>query len=198
MADQRPSEFIEEQAALYALGTLSQHEARAFAERLTAGDAASAAELRACERVVEALCFSAPEKTPAPAVRARLLAQVVATPTMQPPLAAPPANPFVATRYHEINWKDCGNGVFAKLLYKDPVARTVTKLYKLAPGTEFSEHTHPGAEQCFILEGDFIVNGESFGPGDFHCATPGSTHNHITTTLGTTLLIITPADYRMG
>ncbi len=198
MTDERPIEYIEEQAALYALGALSQHEARAFAERLAEGDTASAAALQACERVVAALAFSAPEAAPAAAVRERLLAKVAATSSATQPAAAPPADPFVATRYREIQWKDCGNGVFAKLLYNDPVARTVTRLYKLAPGTEFTEHTHPGAEQCFILEGDFIVNGESFGPGDYHCATPGSTHEHITTTLGTTLLVITPADYRMG
>lgn len=199
MADERPREFIEEQAALYALGALSQHEARAFGERLDAGDTAYAAEALAFERVVEALCLSAPLAIPADTVRERLLANVVATPsTVQPVPVTPPANQLVATRYKEIQWKDCGNGVLAKLLFKDPVARTVTRLYKLAPGTVFSEHTHPGAEQCFILEGDFIVNGESFGPGDFHCAPLGSTHQHITTTQGTTLLVITPADYRMG
>lgn len=199
MADERPTEFIEEQAALYALGALSQHEARAFAERLAAGDAAYAAEARSFERVVEALCFSAPVAVPSDAVRERLLAKAAATPPMaQPAAATPPANQLVATRYKEIQWKDCGNGVLAKLLYKDPVAGTLTRLYKLAPGTTFTEHTHPGAEQCFILEGDFIVNGESFGPGDFHCATPGSKHQHITTTHGTTLLVITPLDYRMA
>jgi anti-sigma factor ChrR (cupin superfamily) len=194
VADHRPTEFIVEQAALYALGALSQHEARAFAERLAEGDTAYATELQAFERVVEALSFSVPEVTPSNTVRERLLAQVAAAPQRAQPATAQ----LVATRYKEVQWKDCGNGVFAKLLFRDPVARTVTRLYKLAPGTVFTEHVHPGAEQCFILEGDFIVNGESFGPGDFHCAPLGSTHQHITTTQGTTLLVITPADYRMG
>lgn len=194
MAIESPCELIEEQAALHALGALSQHEARAFNERLLEGTAAYTTAAKAFESVVEALGFSASEATPSPAVRERLLAKITATPQA----AQPAATPLVATRYQEIQWKECGNGVFAKLLFKDPVAGTVTRLYKLAPGTEFAEHTHPGAEQCFILEGDFIVNGESFGPGDFHCAPLGSTHQHITTTQGTTLLVITPADYRMG
>ncbi len=74
MTDERSTEFIAEQAALYALGALSQHEARAFAERLAAGDAAYAAELRAFEKVVEALSFSASAQAPTSAVRERLLA----------------------------------------------------------------------------------------------------------------------------
>jgi anti-sigma factor ChrR (cupin superfamily) len=199
VADERPTEFIAEQAALYALGALSQHEARAFAERLAEGDTAYATELQAFEQVVEALGFGAPEATPSTAVGERLLANVAAIPqAVKPTAVTPPPPQLVATRFKDIQWKDCGNGVFAKLLFKDPVAGTATRLYKLAPGTEYTEHVHPGAEQCFILEGDFIVNGESFGPGDFHCAPLGSTHQHITTTKGTTLLVITPADYRMA
>jgi anti-sigma factor ChrR (cupin superfamily) len=196
VADERTTEFISEQAALYALNALSQHEARAFDDRLAEGDTAYATELQVFERVVEALGFSAPEATPAYNVRERLLAQIAAAPQIAQP--APTPAQLVATRYKEIQWKDCGNGVFAKLLFRDTVVGTVTRLYKLAPGTVFTEHVHPGAEQCFILEGDFIVNGERFGPGDFHCAPLGSTHQHITTTQGTTLLVITPADYRMG
>ncbi|MBI1759795.1 MAG: cupin domain-containing protein [Acidobacteria bacterium] len=199
MNDVSSTEHIEEQAALYALGALSQHEASAFTERLAEDNVAYAAELQPFERVVATLGFSAPEAVPSSLVRERLLSNIAATPrTAKSVPAAPLTNQLVATRYREIHWKDCGNGVLAKLLFKDPVARTITTLYKLAPGTTFTEHTHPGAEQCFILEGDFIVNGECFGPGDFHCATRGSTHQHITTTQGTTLLVITPADYRMG
>ena len=199
MVDERLAELIEEQAALYALGALSQHEARAFAERLAEGHDVSATASQAFEQVVGALSFSAPQATPSDNVRERLLAKVAATPQAAKPMPAPSTtNQLVATRYKDIQWRDCGNGVFAKLLFKDPIARTATRLYKLAPGTVFTEHLHPGAEQCFILEGDFIVNGESFGPGDFHCAPLGSTHQHITTTTGTTLLVITPADYRMG
>lgn len=198
MADERHTELIAEQVALYALGALSQHEARAFAKRLAEGDTTYATELQAFEHVVEALGFSAPEAAPSNAVRERLLANVSAIPHAAKPTAVAPPPQLVATRFKDIQWKDCGNGVFAKLLFRDSVAGTVTRLYKLASGTVFTEHVHPGAEQCFILEGDFIVNGESFGPGDFHCAPLGSTHQHITTTQGTTLLVITPADYRMG
>jgi anti-sigma factor ChrR (cupin superfamily) len=194
VTDGRAQELLEEQAALYALGALTQHEARACETHLAAGEADWVIAVQSGEQVVKALGYVAPEAAPRKAVRLRLLDQLAAEPKTP---ALPANNALVATRYQEIQWKEIQPGVFAKVLYKDPVARTVSTLYRLAPGTTFTEHTHAGSEQCFILEGDFIVNGESFGPGDFHCATPGSTHELITTTQGTVLLVIAPAQYKL-
>ncbi len=53
-----------ERAALYALGALSQHEARAFEEHLSEGCPSCAADLRDFERVVEGLAFGAPPAAP--------------------------------------------------------------------------------------------------------------------------------------
>jgi anti-sigma-K factor RskA len=56
----------QEQAALYALGALSQHEARAFEQQLQEGDRQCQTELASFERVVEALGYSAtPVQPPA-------------------------------------------------------------------------------------------------------------------------------------
>src|SRR5262245_33308973 len=56
----------QEQAALYALGALSQHEARAFENRLRDGDNEAQKELESFEKVVEALGFNAePVQPPA-------------------------------------------------------------------------------------------------------------------------------------
>jgi len=52
------------QAALYALGALSQHEARAFENQVREGDEESQTELAAFEKVVEALGYSAPPVLP--------------------------------------------------------------------------------------------------------------------------------------
>jgi anti-sigma factor ChrR (cupin superfamily) len=188
VTDGRAQELIEEQAALYALGALTQHEARACEARLAGGEPAFAAAAQSFAQVVAALGYAAPEATPRPDLRAQLLDQIAVT---------KPAPQFAATRYAEINWKEIQPGVWGKLLYKDPLAGTRTTLYKLAPGTVFTEHRHTGSEQCFILEGDFIVNGERFGPGDFHCALPGSKHELITTTQGTVLLVVAPDEYRL-
>lgn len=67
-----------ERAALYALGALSQHEARAFEEHLSEGCPSCAADLRDFERVVEGLAFGAPPAAPPTDAREELLARVSA------------------------------------------------------------------------------------------------------------------------
>ena len=101
--------------------------------------------------------LSVPEIAPSAALRAQLLEQIAATPqSAQPTTAkAQPVHSYPLV-IKKSSGSDRGNGVLAKLLYKDPVARTITRLYQLAPGTEFTERTHPGAEQCLYLEGDFM------------------------------------------
>ena len=193
MTEGNAPEQIHELAALYALGALTQHEARACEARLSAGERAWVAAVRDCEQVVYWLSYAAPAAAPRKSVRLRLLDRIAASPQAA---ATSAKSGFVATHYQDIRWKEIQPGIFAKVLYKDPIARTISTLYRLAPGTIFTSHTHTGSEQCFILEGDFVVNGEPFGPGDFHCATPGSTHELITTTQGTVLLVIAPTPYQ--
>ena len=65
-----------ERAALYALGALSPHEARAFEEHLSEGCSSCAADLRDFERIVEGLAFGAPPAAPPLGAREKLLARV--------------------------------------------------------------------------------------------------------------------------
>lgn len=188
-------EEIQTQAALYALGALTQHEARAFETHLAKASSAHAKELRAFESVVAALGFGAPEVEPPAHLCERLFEQLAdAPPPQRATRAAPP--PFITTRFDEIEWQRYAPGLYAKELFKDPQAHTVTTLFKFEPGTIVPRHSHGGFEQCLILQGDFIANGETFGPGDYHCATPGSTHELITTKGGAIVLIVAPYEYR--
>jgi anti-sigma-K factor RskA len=66
------AEEMEERAALYALGALTQQEARAFEEHLADDCAACLEELRSFETVVGLIGLSAPEATPPGRVRDRL------------------------------------------------------------------------------------------------------------------------------
>jgi anti-sigma factor ChrR (cupin superfamily) len=74
----------------------------------------------------------------------------------------------------------------------------VTSLYKLLPGAHVPMHTHAGVEQCLVIEGDFHVNDEVLGPGDFTCAMTGSIHETVFTRGGTTLLIVAQQGYEMA
>ncbi|WP_164661391.1 cupin domain-containing protein [Tropicibacter sp. Alg240-R139] len=56
-------------------------------------------------------------------------------------------------------------------------------LMKMAPGTRSNPHTHTGAEEFFVLEGDLTDNdGFSYRSGDFVSLTAGSSHFSYTKT----------------
>jgi anti-sigma-K factor RskA len=67
---------VKEQAALYALGALSQIEARRFESHLADNCGVCKAELSQFEEVVGALGLDAPEVAPPPDLRARLLERI--------------------------------------------------------------------------------------------------------------------------
>ena len=101
-------------------------------------------------------------------------------------------------RAGEGEWHAAAEGMFVKRLFKDKKAGTVTTLVKLLPGTRVPRHHHHGVEQCLVIEGDFHIGGEVFGPGDFQCAMPGSIHDSIYTDGGALVLIVAPAGYQMS
>ena len=69
-------------------------------------------------------------------------------------------------------------------------------LIKAAAGAEYPSHKHSGAEECYVIEGDLIVEGKVLGPGDFHHADGGSDHDPLRTKNGCTLLLVAdPRDY---
>lgn len=202
-------EVFEIRAALYALGALSQHEARAFEASLLDASAEAAADVRAFEAVVTQLALAAPEAEPSAEVRTRLLARIAAEPPRaqsKPPRTTLPEQatkleckptPAVDIRFSEIEWKPMAEGIFCKSLYVDRERNIVTLLLKMLPGARVPKHKHLGAEQCFVIEGDFRVGGQVYGPGDFQCAPEGSIHESIYTETGALVLIISPPEYQV-
>ncbi|HMQ68647.1 MAG TPA: cupin domain-containing protein [Ignavibacteria bacterium] len=63
-------------------------------------------------------------------------------------------------------------------------------LMKASAGSEYPPHHHNGAEECFVLAGDLLVEGRILGPGDFHHAEKGSDHGSLKTKKGCTLLLV--------
>lgn len=196
MKHQTSTEESREQAALYALGMLSQTEASAFESHLAEGCAACEAERQAFTTVVAHLGFGLPEEAPPAETREELLARVAEESTPIPASAA--AQPeissgFLSLRADEGEWRELAPGVLEKRLFKDHTRGTVTSIYKLLPGTQAPQHLHHGVEECFVLTGDFRIHDEVLGPGDYHCAMPGTVHEIVSTVHGTTLLIVTSA-----
>lgn len=51
-------------------------------------------------------------------------------------------------------------------------------LIRFAPGGESLHHVHTGGEEFLMLEGELIDDdGTVFGPGDFICFAPGTSHS---------------------
>lgn len=187
-----------EQAALYALGMLSQSEARAFEEGLKDGRQAYAEELAAFDAVTAALALGAPERTPPATVRNRLLMSVASeAETAEIPVVRPAARRethFHSVKIDEGHWDQVAEGVYVKTLFVNPTLGSVTALVRLAPGTRLPRHHHPGIEESIVIEGDCRVNGEIFRPGDYRRAMEGTTDSEVTTERGTIFMMMTTRD----
>ncbi len=106
MKHERATEEIREQAALYALGSLTQHEARSFEVHMSEGCSVCETEFRRYEHIVAGMGFAAGEAAPPEYVRDLLLARIerehlqTATaqkktpePELPPPMASVPEAP---------------------------------------------------------------------------------------------------------
>jgi anti-sigma factor ChrR (cupin superfamily) len=75
-------------------------------------------------------------------------------------------------------WVDSpASGVQRRILERDgaEVARA-TSIVRYAPGARFARHVHELGEELFVLDGDFIDESGSHGPGTYLRHPPGSAH----------------------
>ncbi|MBI3654687.1 MAG: cupin domain-containing protein [Acidobacteria bacterium] len=185
------------QAALFAFGVLPQEEAEAFQQHLAEGCPTCKVEVQSFQLLAEKLAFAAPRVEPPARLRDRLWAEI--TGESASPQPAKPVHQSLGEsltiRANEGEWNEKWEGVFIKRLFKDDAKGTVTTLYKLLPGASLPKHRHLGAEECLVLEGDYHINGEVLGAGDYHCALPGSVDESLFTIHGTMFLIVSPERY---
>jgi len=190
-------EEMAERASLYALGALSQWEARAFEEHLSEGCESCSEELESFRAVTQSLALGAAEAEPPVHVRSRLLSLAAqegaskSTGSLRPD----PSQMLLTLRADEGRWQDVAKGISIKHLFTDPQHGMVTTLVRMKPGTRIPLHRHRGIEQCYVIEGDFHAANQKLGPGDFHCAQAGSVHEPVYTVDGALVLIIAPQDY---
>lgn len=104
MKHQRPNEEAQELASLYALGALSQHEARSFERHLSEGCSVCKAELAAFENVTGSLGLAGLPGAPSAAVKERLLAQIKNEPMSRRLETAPVSAPRISSRRPVVPW----------------------------------------------------------------------------------------------
>jgi anti-sigma factor ChrR (cupin superfamily) len=198
MTDRAATHEMTDVAALYALGALSQCEARSFERHLEEGCAECSAELESFAKTVRALAFNAPDEQPPARVRAELLARLGQSGSGQPGTAMKTsnANKFVSVLASEGEWQE-RSGIQFKRLYVDKTTGIVTSLVRMLPGSALPIHRHLGVEQFFVIEGDCSVAGQKLVAGDYHRAEAGTIHETTYTVDGTLLLLIAPERYEV-
>jgi anti-sigma factor ChrR (cupin superfamily) len=195
MSDRQAEHCMKELAPLHALSALSQAEAHAFEQHLAEGCEVCGRELETFERTVGALAFASPAIEPPSTVRDELIARTARYDRVSERGQSIGADQFVSILSTEGEWRDIDEGVRLKKMYVDQSTGIATSLVRMLPGASLPAHQHLGAEQFFVIEGDCNVAGQTLGPGDYHCAKQGSTHETTYTTGGTLFLLIAPERY---
>ncbi len=127
--------------------------------------------------LASALPVSATAAERASALRERVLARVCRDAQRSPREPA-------TVRAAEGEWRELVPGLFEKVLYVDPANGTRSFLLRGAPGTRIPAHTHRGAEECLLLEGEVHIGETRLQPGDYHVAPPGTEHPWLTSDAG--------------
>ena len=182
-----PVHSIEEardRAALYALGALSEDEAREFEQHFAAECAVCAAEVQAFAAVVTELGRAVRPQQPPASVRSRVLERV-ATESWAQGAQVFDKEGLRFVRSAEMDWQPLGSeGIEFKTLFVDSKRGSHATLIRMAPGAVFTPHRHGDVEESYVLEGELLVSGVLMRPGDYCRAEPGSLHTGVTTRTG--------------
>ncbi|MBI5386903.1 MAG: cupin domain-containing protein [Verrucomicrobia bacterium] len=186
------SERFNELAALNAVGALEGAEWQEWQTAAANADPAALAEAAGFNNVAALLAAAnVMPYEPPPALKARILERVHAAGCGQK------SSPFHFRLAGEGAWQQPLPDVRLKELFKHPGGGSAVLLVDMAPGARYPHHHHTGAEECYVLAGDFHVEGRVLHGGDFHHAEGGSDHGKSFTEGGCQLLVVVAAeDYR--
>ena len=78
----------------------------------------------------------------------------------------------------DCEWGPLGDGIAYRVLHDD--GRTFGWLMRMAAGTRLPKHSHDdGDEECLVLSGSMIAQGERLGAGDYQVALRHSVHDDV-------------------
>ena len=93
--------------------------------------------------------------------------------------------------YDDLNWENAEeylDGTKRKILRDDKYGRTI--LLKLPKGFLMAPHSHIITEQHFVLEGEYISQGESYPKGSYQIFSAGDDHGPFESKDGALILVI--------
>jgi hypothetical protein len=177
---------VRELLPLYALGILDPDEANVV-ERAVAKDAALAAELAGYQASADLLVVPA---TPAPDVKARLLASTGAGPFEKFSARIASLYDVTVEKAREIlglierpaSWNQEAGGISLVHFHGGAAyAAADCGFIRLEPGAAFPPHKHLGEEATMVLQGQLrdIASGRLLGPGDELLHLEGTEHDRL-------------------
>lgn len=195
MMQQKPSDEVLEQAALYALGVLEGQEKETF-EKLVAEGCATCQALKDFQSVAGLLGTSVTPVAPPSSVRATLLERIASErkPNQQVTTSEPVEQledkGLTFVRSTNDLWKEILPGILLKPLSFDKNQGRMTALARMAPNSRYAPHKHTAPEEFYVLEGTCFIGGQLLHPGDYHRAEVGTVHHETSTEEGCLMLII--------
>jgi anti-sigma factor ChrR (cupin superfamily) len=129
----------------------------------------------------DALAFLATPVTPHPSLRARILAEALAS--------RPSPDLFVVARDND-RWDVVMPGLERKALAGGPHGRTQSMLLRVAPGGRLPAHVHSAAEHLYVVAGSADQDGHRLRSGDYVYSPVGSRHGDAVTATGCLVLVV--------
>jgi anti-sigma factor ChrR (cupin superfamily) len=102
----------------------------------------------------------------------------------------PPVLP-TARQWSEPAWEQVAPGIECQLLATDSERHRVSMLVRLAPGATYPAHTHSGAEELHLLDGELWIDDRQLSPGDYNHAAPGTGDARVWSETGCTCVLTT-------
>jgi anti-sigma factor RsiW len=155
-----------DEAAEYVLGLLGKEDSRAFIERLKSDEA-----LRARVEYWEGMFSDLPPEPgepPPTGMFEKILDRIEGEGADLPGT--------VTRRAEAANWFEISPGIKGRLLHVDRAQNRQYLLIRMVPGASYEPHSHDADEQTLVLEGDLTFGELKLKAGDFHVATPLSSH----------------------
>jgi anti-sigma factor ChrR (cupin superfamily) len=93
--------------------------------------------------------------------------------------------------WSEPEWEQVAPGIECKLLATDTERHRVSMLVRLAPGAGYPPHTHAGAEELHLLDGELWIDERKLFPGDYNHGAPGAGDERVWSETGCTCFLVT-------
>ena len=136
----------------------------------TASAVFSGADAGVLERVLLAVAPVAPGAARHARIKDRILAKTATAPKRKPAIITIPAS--------DEGWVEAMPKIHIKQVYTDGTAESY--LVRLEPGARAPAHSHPGDEECVVLEGSVrYVGGSTLNAGDYEAVLAGARHTEL-------------------